>query len=60
MSISAVSAVSGSLPLHQATQTPKAKTGDERSESITVKAKEANALVLQARIIEVAALDIEA
>jgi hypothetical protein len=50
-----ISAVSGSSP-----QTPPAKAGDELRESITAKAKEAEALVLQARIISVRALDIAA
>ena len=55
-----ISAVSGSTPQYPAPQTPQAKVDDERTESITVKAREANALVLQARITAVNALDIEA
>jgi hypothetical protein len=52
-----MSPVSGSIPRPR---TPEAKTGDERRESITVKAKEAETLILQARIIMINALDIQA
>jgi hypothetical protein len=50
-----ISAVSGSSP-----QTLPAKAGDELRESITAKAKEAEALILQAKIIMVTAFDIKA
>jgi len=35
-----VSAVSGAIPQYLAPQTPQAKSDDERTESMTVKAKE--------------------
>jgi len=37
-----ISSVSSSIPTYQVPQTPQAKTDDERTESMTVKAKEAN------------------
>jgi hypothetical protein len=52
-----MSSVSGSIPQYP---TPQAYPEGELRESITVKAKEAEALVLQARIILVNAADIEA
>jgi hypothetical protein len=52
-----MSSVSGSTPQYP---TPQTYTEGELRESITVKAKEANALVLQARITTVNALDIQA
>jgi hypothetical protein len=50
-----ISAVSGSSP-----QAPQAKSDGELRESIMAKAKEAEALILQARIMMVTAVDIEA
>jgi hypothetical protein len=50
-----ISAVSGLSP-----QAPQAKSDGELRESITAKATEADALVLQARITTVNALDIKA
>jgi hypothetical protein len=49
-----MSSVSGSP------RTPGAKTDGELRESMTAKAKEADALILQARIMMVTAVDIEA
>jgi hypothetical protein len=51
-----ISSVSGSIPQYP---TPQTYTEGELRESITVKAKEAEALVLQARIITVSGLDFE-
>jgi hypothetical protein len=36
-----ISGVSGSVPAYQVPQTPQAKTDDERTESMSVKTKEA-------------------
>jgi hypothetical protein len=55
-----MSSGSGSIPRSQAPRTQGAKAGDELRESITAKAKEAEALILQAKIIMVTALDIQA
>ena len=38
-----ISGISGSTPTYQVPQTPQAKTDDERTESMSVKTKEANA-----------------
>jgi hypothetical protein len=51
-----VSPVSGSIPQYR---TPQTKTEGELRESITAKAKEAEAQVIQARIIRVSGLDFE-
>jgi hypothetical protein len=55
-----MSSVSGSIPQSQAPRTPGAKTDGELRQSITAKAKEAEALILQARLIVVNAVDIKA
>jgi hypothetical protein len=52
-----MSSIPGSLPQHP---TPQTYPEGELRESITVKAKEAEALVLQARLIMVNAVDIKA
>jgi hypothetical protein len=52
-----MSPVSGSIPQYR---TPQTKTEGELRESITAKAKEAEAQVIQARIIMVSGLDFEA
>jgi hypothetical protein len=52
-----MSSVSGSIPEYP---TPQAYPEGELRESITVKAKEAEALVIQARLIMVNAVDIKA
>lgn len=51
-----ISPVSGSIPQYP---TPQVHPEGELRESITVKAKEAEAQVIQARIIRVSGLDFE-
>jgi hypothetical protein len=60
-----MSAVSASIPPYQAPQTKQAKTDDERTESMTVKTKEAQTgkdapVQVRTKIIAVNALDIKA
>jgi hypothetical protein len=55
-----ISAVSSSVPQYQVPQTPTAKTNDEQTESMAVKAKEAQTGKDSAIPVKKSAVDIKA
>jgi hypothetical protein len=55
-----ISAVSGSVPQYQVPQTPSAKTDDEKTESVAVKAKETQTGKDSAVAVKKSVVDIKA
>jgi hypothetical protein len=58
--VMSILAVSGSVPQYQVPQTPSAKTDDERTESMAIKAKEAQTGKDSAVPVKKSAVDIKA